>query len=95
MKTERAEYIESFYQGMTEPDLFYERNEDAGPREINLSKIDNIVFDGVDMKDFPEFTDAFIASADMNGHPMTPEELDDLNENYVEWVHDKLFNQLY
>ena len=52
--------IESFYQGFNEnydSDL-NERDEEAGNREINLKKIDNIVFDQVDHSDYPDFCDA-------------------------------------
>jgi hypothetical protein len=58
-------YIESFYSGFSEnyDSQLNERTEDAGPREINLKKIDNIVFEDVDPKDYPDYCDAFIASA--------------------------------
>ena len=69
--------------------------DDNEKREINLNKIDNIVFDGVDKKDYPDFVDAFVMSADMNGYPMSQEELDDLNENHLEFVYEKLIDQLY
>jgi len=83
--------IESFYSGFSEDydSELNERTEDSGPREINLKKIDNIFFGGIDYRDYPDFCDVFVKSADMNGHPMTDEELDDLNENYNEWVHDQ------
>jgi len=69
--------------------------DDNEKREINLNKIDNIVFDGVDKKDYPDFVDAFVMSADMNGYPMSQEELDDLNENHLEFIYEKLIEQLY
>ena len=88
--------IESFYSGFSEnyDSQLNERTEDAGPREINLKKIDSIVFEDVDMSDYPDFCDAFIASADMNGYPMTEDELNDLNDNYPEWVHEKVIESL-
>jgi hypothetical protein len=64
------------------------------PRDIDLSKIDNIEFDQVDYSDYPDFCDAYILSADMNGIAMTEEELDELNENR-DFVHEKLFKYLY
>ena len=88
--------IESFYSGFSEnyESQLNERTEDAGPREINLNKIDNIVFEDVDPKDYPDFCDAFVASADMHGWAMTAEELDDLNENHPEFIHEKLIESL-
>jgi hypothetical protein len=59
---------ESRYQGMTED---YIESQPNDTREINVKMIDNIVFDGIDRKDYPDFADAFVVSADMNGHPMT------------------------
>ena len=60
---------------------------------IDLDKIDNIQFEDVDFKDYPDFSDAFISSADYDGVPMTDEELDELNSGeHSEWVYEKLMN---
>jgi len=48
---------------------------------MDYKKIDNIEMDGIDTKDYPDFCDAFISSADYNGVPMTEEQLDELNED--------------
>jgi hypothetical protein len=64
------------------------------PRRINLKQIDNIEFDQVDHKDHPDYADAYILSADMNGIEMTEEELDELNEDR-EFVHEKLIEYLF
>ena len=58
-----------------------------------LSKIDNIVFDGIDTSDYPDFTDAFILSADYEGEKMSDEELDKLNQ-YGDFVHERLLDSL-
>lgn len=73
----------------------WEQDTEENPRRINLEKIDNIEFSGIDTKDAPDFCDAFIESADMNGIEMSEEELDDLNENHPEFVHEKLIEFLY
>jgi hypothetical protein len=65
------------------------------PRRINLEKIDNIEFEDIDSKDYPDFCDAFISSADMNGIAMNEEELNDLNQNYGEWVHEQVFEHIF
>jgi len=62
---------------------------------IDVSQIDNIQFDGVDTKDYPDFVDAYITCADYQGREMTDEELDHLNENYGDFVHGKLFEDLF
>jgi len=43
--------------------------------------IDNVKIEGIDMRDYPDFTDAFISSADYDGKPMTEYELDEINED--------------
>ena len=93
--------IESNYGSMSEDydseqvnDYLTGRTEDAGPREIELDKIDNIEFDDVNMNDSPDFSDAFIKSADMDGTPMTEDELEQLNENRG-YVYQKLIDELF
>ena len=48
---------------------------------MDYKKIDNIEMDGIDTKDYPDFCDAFISSADYDGVPMTEKQLDELNED--------------
>ena len=85
--------IESFYSGFDEG---YEPSDDIEfPRRLNLAAIDNIEFDQVDHNDYPDFTDAYVSSADMNGMPMNDEELDTLNDQYREFVYQKLIDKLY
>ena len=43
--------------------------------------IDNVKIEGIDMRDYPDFTDAFISYADYDGKPMTEYELDEINED--------------
>ena len=50
-------------------------------KTMDYKKIDNIEIDGIDTKDYPDFCDAYIASADYDGVPMTDEQLDELNED--------------
>jgi len=61
---------------------------------MDYKKIDNIEISGIDMKDYPDFCDSFIISADYDGKPMTDEQLDELNEDGCfinECVHNNLF----
>ena len=48
---------------------------------MDYKKIDNIEIDGIDTKDYPDFCDAYISSADYDGKPMTDKQLDELNED--------------
>ena len=60
---------------------------------MNLQKIENIDFDGIDHKDYPDYCDANIVSADYDGEPLTEEQIMELNQN-GDFKHDKLFEYL-
>ena len=48
---------------------------------MDYKKITNVVLDGLDLEDYPDFCDAFIVSADYDGEPMTDDQIDKLNED--------------
>ena len=58
---------------------------------MNYKLITNVEVDGVDIKDYPDFCDAFISSADYNGKPMTEEEIDELSDDFV---HDEVLKSI-
>ena len=49
--------------------------------EMDYKLIDNIEIDGIDTKDYPDFCDAYIVSADYDGVPMTEAQLYEVNDN--------------
>lgn len=53
----------------------------AEPVKMDYSKIDNIEIDGIDTKDYPDFSDAYICGADYDGKPMTDEQLEEINND--------------
>lgn len=59
---------------------------------MELTKVDNIIFEDIDPGDAPDYCDAFIASADYNGVPMSESEIDELDSDFV---HEKLMENLY
>ena len=61
---------------------------------IDTKNVDNIIFNGIDYSDYPEFSDAFIVSADYCGEPMTEEQLEELAE-YYDFVYNSLMTFLY
>lgn len=63
--------------------------------KLDLNQIDNIELDGIDTKDHPDYSDAYITSADYKGREMTSEELDLLNDNAREFIHEKVLNHLF
>jgi hypothetical protein len=62
--------------------------------KLDYSKINNIEVDGIDHADYPDFCDAYIASADYDGREMTDEEIELLNED-SDFVYSAVYNYLY
>jgi len=62
-------------------------------KQMDYKKIDNIEIDGIDTKDYPDFCDAYICSADYDGVPMTDEQLDELNED-GDYVYEHIMDYL-
>ena len=60
---------------------------------MDYKKIDNIEIDGIDTKDYPDFCDAYIVSADYDGVPMNNEQLDKLNED-GDYIYECVLNYL-
>ena len=50
---------------------------------MDLKKIDNVELDGIGKNDYPDFADAYIVSADYNGKPMTEEEIESIDSEFV------------
>jgi len=69
--------------------------------EINLDNIDNVFIGGIDHKDYPDFVDAYIESADYydegigKWRSMTDEELDYVTDNYSDFVLQKTWEQIF
>ena len=60
---------------------------------MDYSLITNIVFDGIDHSDYPDYSDAYIVEADYDGVPMTYDQLDTLNNDF-EFVYNRLIEHL-
>lgn len=59
--------------------------------DIDTSLVTEIEIDGVDMKDYPDFCDAYVSAALYKGEPMSEELLENLNENHSSFVYDHVF----
>tara|TARA_R110002096_G_scaffold145384_3_gene303038 strand:- start:919 stop:1176 length:258 start_codon:yes stop_codon:yes gene_type:complete len=68
--------------------------DDTTKYPILLKDLDDIVVDGIDTADYPDFCDAYISSAVLYGKECTDEQLDEINENY-DFVQECVENQLY
>lgn len=61
---------------------------------MNLKKVTNIQWSGVDTKDAQDFCDAYIVNADYKGEPMNEEQLDEVNEN-LSYFYEDLLNSIF
>lgn len=66
--------------------------------ELNVEKIDDVVVEGIDTTDYPDFCDAYIESATLvdNGgcRDATESELDIINKDH-DFVYSEVENVLY
>ena len=62
---------------------------------IDFRLIDNVVVNGIDYKDYPDFCDAYIVAADYNGLPMLDEMIEVLNYDYRDFVHEQVYSHLF
>lgn len=65
-----------------------------------MLRLDNFIeleVDGIDMVDFPEFSDAYFCSAfnELEQREATPEELDQLTDNYPEELYQLVIESVY
>ena len=62
---------------------------------LDLTKITDIEFDGIDHKDYPDYCNSYISSAYYIDRPLTETELEYIQENHGDWVYEKLMNYLH
>lgn len=62
--------------------------------KTEIGHVDNIVIGGVDSRDYPDFADAYVESADVDGREATEDECVWLTENYPEVVNEMAFESL-
>lgn len=72
--------------------LFNHKTNQMQTLSIDYSKVTNIRFDNIDMKDYPDFCDAYISYAEYCGRPMDDSELDELNDDR-QFLYTRIFNQ--
>ena len=50
--------------------------------QLDTRKLENVVMADVQMFDFPDFVDAYVEYAEINGVELTDAQYDEVNENY-------------
>ena len=61
---------------------------------MDKSKVTAIEFEDVDTSDYPDFCDAFISYAELDGVELTEAELIELNED-TDFVYNKLMENIF
>jgi len=61
--------------------------------KLELHKITDVEIEGIDIKDYPDFCDAFISYGYYKGRDLTELELDYINDFRTEFVQEKIFEE--
>ena len=62
--------------------------------QLDTRKLDNVVMAVGHMFDFPDFVDAYVEYAEINGVELTDAQYDEVNENY-EFLQESAYESLY
>lgn len=60
--------------------------------KLDYSLISNIEFKGINHRDYPDYCDAYIVSAEYDGEDMTQEQIEMLDADFV---YEKLIEQIF
>tara|TARA_Y100000389_G_scaffold156808_1_gene157768 strand:+ start:83 stop:307 length:225 start_codon:yes stop_codon:yes gene_type:complete len=66
--------------------------------EIKFSEVTNIELGGVDMKDYPDFCDAYVEYAEkLDGTPLTENELEEFSmlEETMSYINENAYESLF
>jgi len=63
-------------------------------KPIDYTTIESVEVEGIDTRDYPDFCDAYISYAEIDGREATEEELEELSDDR-DFVYEMTFNQLF
>jgi len=63
--------------------------------KLDLRKVDNMEFEGIDFADYPDFVDAFLVAADYDGKELTEEQIDYINDEHYDFVNEQVYDSLF
>ena len=58
------------------------------------AKLENLEVEGIDTRDYPDFCDAYISYAEIDGRKATEEELQELSDD-SQFVHELVWERLF
>ena len=62
--------------------------------KIDFNKVEILEVDGVNHNDYPKYCDAFISEAKYDGKTMSDEMIDEINDNYPDFVYIQVMEQI-
>ena len=63
--------------------------------DFKLDLIKDVEIDDIDMRDYPDFCDAFIVAATYKGRELTENELEYIQDSNPEWFYDKVWDTIH
>ena len=63
--------------------------------KIDFKKVEVIEIDNIIHRYYPDYVDAYISEADYNGKPMSDKMLDEINDNYPDFVYEQVMKYIY
>jgi hypothetical protein len=64
-------------------------------KEYDLNLITDIDIEGIDMRDYPDFCDAFLVGATYKGRELTDEELERIQDSNPDWFYEQVWDYIY
>ena len=63
-------------------------------KPIDYTMIESVEVEGIDTRDYPDFSDAYISYAEIDGREATEEELQELSDD-SHFVHELVWERLF
>ena len=63
--------------------------------KIDFKKVEVLEVSDINHYDYPEYCDAYISEANYNGKPMSDKMLDEINDNYPDFVYEQVMKYIY
>lgn len=60
---------------------------------MDIKKVENLTVDGVVPSDYPDFVDAYFESGEIDGRPLTEDELEQLTEDYPDVLNEMAYER--
>ena len=63
--------------------------------KYDLTLIDDVDIEGIDMRDYPDFCDSFLVSATYDGRELSEDELDHIQISNPDWFYEQVERFIY